>query len=123
MAIAGLIFDSYIKFLHAKKFPESAQEDRERLEAQAQSDLLLRGYVPDYQTETFRVEVCFSWHHLIYIMLVQLVIVGKVTIVKLTQVILGRRRLIFAEARPSADGITHRQSKKNLRTIYKYSKH
>ena len=72
-----LILDGYLKNLHAKKNPDNAMRLQSVMTAQADTNWLSFGFVPNFKDEQFDIFTGVSWTHLTHFALIEIVLIGK----------------------------------------------
>ena len=85
-----LILDGYLKNLHAKRNPDTAEILQKDLEAQANGNWLSFGFVPNFKSEDFDILAGVSWTHLTHFALIEIVLIGKCIYSQLARAVQNR---------------------------------
>lgn len=112
-----LILDGYLKVLHARSHPEIADEAKKNLIAQADTNWLSFGFVPNFAVDQFDIFTCVSWTHLVYYSMVEVILIGKCVYSQLVKAVQNRQKIINIEVRNYSETMHRFVSKRNLNTV------
>ena len=111
------ILDGYLKVLHARSHPEIADEAKKNLIAQADTNWLSFGFVPNFAVDQFDIFTCVSWTHLVYYSMVEVILIGKCVYSQLVKAVQNRQKIINIEVRNYSETMHRFVSKRNLNTV------
>ena len=114
--IGILIFDSYLKTVHAKSQPVASQQIFQRDRNRVGGFLGWLHMNPDY-SRPFNIKKSVRWTDLIPMFLIILILILWCFFFHLNRVIMTRKKLIYVEVRAFDEPISRAESKQNLNLV------